>query len=104
MPEEQITSNAASPNSTVLTNDVYLAAYLLTQDCRLAQVLHNERRRVSFLVEGVQADTLRKHYRRGPVTVNVRFLRKNILTLRRLMDGKQRSAPCPESRMRLSRA
>jgi hypothetical protein len=93
-----------SSKSRIQTNDIYLAAYLMTQDCRLAEVLRNERRRVSFLVEGVQADILRKHYRRGPVTVNVRFLRKNILTLRRLMDGKQRSTPCPESRMRLSRA
>ena len=88
----------------VLTNDVYLAAYLLTQDCRLAKVVHNDRQRVSFLVEGVHASILRKHYRRGPVTVNVRFLRKNILTLRRLMDGKQRSTSCPESPMKLSRA
>ena len=100
----EATSAPQSRDDTVLTNDLYLAAYLMTQDCRLAKVVHNDRRRVSFLMEGVHADTLRKHYRRGPVTVNVRFLRKNILTLRRLMDGKQRSTPCPESRMRLSRA
>jgi hypothetical protein len=75
----------------VLTSDVYLVAYLLTQQCKLAKVLKNDRRRVAFLVEGERVTQLRQAYRQGPVCLNVRFFRVQLLTIRRLMDGKQRS-------------
>ena len=80
-----------STPATVLTSDVYCAAYLLTQHCELSQVLKNERSRVSFVFKGSNVGRLRNEYRRGPVYVNVRFLREKLITLRRLMDGKQRS-------------
>jgi len=94
---EKYTTLESPPNDDprILTSDVYLAAYLLTQDCRLAEVLRNERHRVSFVVEGEGADRLRRNYKSGPVYVNVRFFREKLLSLRRLMDGKQRSASCP---------
>jgi hypothetical protein len=75
----------------VLTSDVYLAAYLMTQQCRLAKVMKNDRRRVAFLVEGERVEQLRQAYRHGPVYLNVKFFRVQLLTIRRLMDGKQRS-------------
>jgi hypothetical protein len=75
----------------VLTSDVYLVAYLLTQQCKLAKVMKNERRRVAFLVEGERVAELRHAYRQGPVYLNVKFFRVQLLTIRRLMDGKQRS-------------
>ena len=53
--------------------------------------MKNERRRVAFLVEGERAAELRQAYRQGPVYLNVRFFRVQLLTIRRLMDGKQRS-------------
>ena len=86
-----------SGDSRVLTNDMYLAAYLLTQGCEISDTLRNDRRRVSFVVEGERAGELRQAYRRGPVFLNVRFFREKLLSLRRLMDGKQRSAQCRQS-------
>lgn len=86
----------------ILTSDVYLVAYLLTQKCRVARVLKNERRRVAFVVEGERVDELRRAYRQGPVYLNVRFFRVQLLTIRRLMDGKQRSVEYgPVSRTRV---
>ena len=84
--------------SQILTSDVYLVAYLLTQQCRLVKVMKNERHRVAFLVEGERVSQLRQAYRQGPVYLNVRFFRVQLLTIRRLMDGKQRSeAYVPDS-------
>ena len=77
--------------SQVLTSDVYLVAYLLTQQCNLLKVMKNERRRMAFLVEGERVAELRQAYRQGPVYLNVKFFRVQLLTIRRLMDGKQRS-------------
>lgn len=91
------TTPTASADSRLLTNDVYLAAYLLTQGCRLRDTVRNDRRRVSFVVEGDNVRGLRHAYRSGPVYLNVRFFREKLLTLRRQMDGKQRSAPCPQT-------
>ena len=78
--------------SRILTSDVYLVAFLLTRRCRLAKIMKNDRRRVSFLVEGYEVADLRRAYKKGPVSVNVRFFRDKLLTVRRLMDDKQRSA------------
>lgn len=78
--------------SRVVTCDIYLAAFLLTRNCSLERVVKNQRQRVSFIIEGTDADKLRKQYRNGePVHVNLRFFRERLLTIRRLMDGKQRS-------------
>lgn len=92
----------SSSESSVLTSDVYLAAYLLTQQCRIADVLKNDRRRVSFVVAGEGVADLRRAYRRGPVRVNISHFRDILINLRRRMDtnrvsGKQRSAVCPNS-------
>jgi hypothetical protein len=35
---------------------------------------------------------LRHAYRQGPIYLNVKFFRVQLLTIRRLMDGKQRSS------------
>lgn len=81
------------PNDNrVLTCDIYLAALLLCRRCRLVKVLKNERRRISFVIEGDQAGELKREYRNGhPVMINLRYFRDMLLTIRRQMDGKQRS-------------
>ena len=86
-----------STETRILTNDVYLVAFLLTQDCNVSKVVKNDRRRISFVIEGKRAASLRRAYKRGPVYINVRFFRDKLLTIRRLMDGKQRSALCSKT-------
>ena len=81
----------------VITSDVYHVAFLLTQDCTVSKVVKNNRRRISFVIEGKKAASLRRAYKRGPVYVNVRFFRDKLLTIRRLMDGKQRSVLCSKT-------
>jgi hypothetical protein len=73
---------AESPaGNRVLTCDIYLAALLLCRQCTLVRVLKNERRRVSFVLEGEQADQIRKEYRNGqPVRMNLRYFREMLLT------------------------
>ena len=92
---ERYPSTAAS---RIITNDLYLAAYLLCEGCELAAVERNERRRVSFVFAGARARALREAYAAGPVAVDVRSLRGHLIQVRRLMDGaQQRSEPCPSS-------
>ena len=96
-----------STETRILTNDVYLVAFLLTQKCSLSEVVKNNRRRISFVIEGEKAASLKRAYKRGPVYVNVRFFRDKLLTIRRLMDGKQRSVcygPNTTARVRTAQA
>ncbi len=81
----------------IITNDLYLAAYLLCEGCELAAVERNERRRVSFVFAGQRVRHLKQAYAAGPVAVDVRSLRDHIVQVRRLMDGvhEKRSEPCP---------
>jgi len=94
---ERYPSSAAS---RIITNDLYLAAYLLCEGCELACVERNERRRVSFVFSGERVRSLREAYAAGPVRLNVRSFRDNLTQVRRLMDGdpEQRSGVCPSSR------
>ena len=75
----------------IITNDLYLAAFLLCNHCRSFELLHNSRRRVSFVFYGEQVRQLREEYESGVVRLNVRSFRDNLKTVRRKMDAEQRS-------------
>jgi hypothetical protein len=85
-----------STQSRILTNDIYLAAYLVCQGHSPAGVLQNERRRISFLFVGSKVDELRQVYRNGVVLLNMRSFRDSLFRVRKLMNRKQRSQPCPK--------
>ena len=101
--------SAGSP--AIITNDLFLAAFLYTVNCELASIEKNERRRVSFVFVGERVRELREAYRAGPVRVDMLSFRENLNRLRDLLSGKvagqspdERSMPCPtESRNQLSR-
>jgi len=86
------------PLPRIITNDLYLAAFLLNQGCEWCGLLHNGRRRVSFVFSGERVHELRQEYESGIVKLNVRSFRDNLVTVRRKMDEEQRSAPCPTLR------
>ena len=75
----------------LITNDLYLAAFLLCAGCRLAKLEHNGRRRISFVLSGEHVHRLRDEYQSGIVRLNMRCFRDSLLTVRRTMDTKQRS-------------
>jgi hypothetical protein len=79
--------------STIVTNDLYLAAFLHCVGCTLDHVEKNERRRMSFVFIGERVQELREAYRTGPVRLDMRSFRESLLHIRRLMDGgtEQRS-------------
>jgi len=79
----------SSATPRIITNDLYLAAYLLCEGCELAGVERNERRRVSFVFAGERVRALREAYASGRVAVDVRALRDNLIHVRRLMDAAQ---------------
>ncbi len=83
----------AEPPATIITNDLYLAAFLHCVGCTLDHVQPNERRRVSFVFVGERVRELREAYRTGPVKLDMRLFRESLLYIRRLMDGgnEQRS-------------
>ena len=86
----------------LITNDLYLAAYLLCAGCDLCRLVRNDRRRISFVFSGPDVQRLRDEYEGGVVRLNVRSFRDNLITVRRRMDHKQRSAPCPRGSRKLS--
>ena len=79
--------------STIVTNDLYLAAFLHCVGCTLDHLEKNERRRMSFVFVGERVSELREAYRTGPVRLDMRSFRESLFHLRRLMDGdpEQRS-------------
>jgi len=79
------------PFERLITNDLYLAAFLLCAGCQLARLEHNGRRRVSFVIVGEDAQKLRREYEHGTVYLNVRSFKENLLNVRRKMDSEQRS-------------
>jgi hypothetical protein len=83
----------AEPHATIITNDLYLAAFLHCVGCTLDHVERNERRRLSFVFIGERVAELREAYRTGPVKLDMRLFRESLLYIRRLMDGgtEQRS-------------
>ena len=100
----------------LITNDVWLAAYLLCAGCELYKLVRNDRRRISFVFTGPDVRRLREEYDSGVVRLNVRSFRDNLVSVRRRMDhkhppssqseglrrDKQRSAPCPRESRKLS--
>lgn len=75
----------------LITNDLYLAAFLLCQGCDLCCLVRNDRRRLSFVFAGERVRELREEYETGIVRLNVRTYRDTLLTVRRRMDAEQRS-------------
>jgi hypothetical protein len=71
---------------TIITNDLYLAAFLHCAGCTLDHVQPNERRRKSFVFVGVRVRELREAYQTGPVKLDMRTFRESLLYIRRLMD------------------
>jgi hypothetical protein len=73
---------------TIITNDLYLAAFLHCVGCTLDHVEQNERRRKSFVFIGERVQELREAYRNGPVKLDMRSFRESLFYIRRLMDGE----------------
>ena len=87
--------------SGLITNDLYLAAFLHCVGCELDHVERNGRRRVSFVFRGDgEVREHREAYRSGPVRLDMRCFRESLLYIRRLMDGaqEQRSSVCAHER------
>jgi len=81
----------------IITNDLYLTAYLLAEGCELKQCGRNSRKRISFVIAGEKVTELREQYRTGIVQLNIRKYRDSIQTVRNLMDSIHRSSKeCPE--------
>ena len=72
--------SAAPP--AIITNDLFLAAFLSTVGCPLDRIEKNERRRVSFVFVGDRCRELREAYHTGPVHVDMRTFRENLNELR----------------------
>ncbi len=83
----------SAESSAIVTNDLYLAAFLHCVGCTLDHLEHNERRRLSFVFIGERVRELREAYRTGPVKLDMRTFRESLSYIRRLMDGtpEQRS-------------
>jgi len=77
------------PLGRFITNDLYLAAYLLCSGETLCELLHNGRRRISFVFAGENVQQLCDEYRSGIVRLNVRSFRNSLKTVRAAMDGKE---------------
>lgn len=77
-----------SPPPTIVTNDLYLAAFLHSTGCDLSKVEKNERRRLSFVFCGDRVHKLREAYREGPVKLDMRSFRDSLLHIRHLMDAR----------------
>jgi hypothetical protein len=77
---------------TIITNDLFLAAFLHCLGCTLDRTQRNERRRISFVFVGERVRELREAYRTGPVKLDMRSFRESLTIIRRLMgDEEQRS-------------
>lgn len=89
--------HSAASHSTIITNDLFLAAFLLTVGCTLDRIEKNERRRVSFVFVGKRCRELREAYSTGPVHVDMRTFRENLNELRDRV-GDAVAAHHPEER------
>lgn len=89
----------------LITNDLYLAAFLLCRGAELCALVHNGRRRLSFVFSGERVHDLRTEYESGTVRLNVRSYKDNLLMVRKRMDQEQRSvAYGPDPRERVGAA
>lgn len=87
---------------TVITNDLFCAAYLLSVGCQIETLIHNRRKRISFVISGDGVEYYRNRYKGGSVLCNLRSLRDNLTHIRQMMDEK-RSQLCPRSPKLLSK-
>lgn len=76
------TKYLAEAPASIITNDLFLAAFLYTVGCTLDRIEKNERRRVSFVFVGERVQELREAYRTGPVHVDMCAFRENLNRLR----------------------
>lgn len=92
------TSPAASSStlSRVVTNDLYLAAYLFCEGCMLERVYRNERSRVSFVLVGKAAKEMKRSFIMGKVFLNVGSFRRSLNFMRDLAHPDERSPSCPK--------
>jgi hypothetical protein len=88
-----VPGNLTEASASIITNDLYLAAFLHCLGCTLDHLEQNERRRKSFVFTGERVRELREAYRTGPVRLDMRSFRESLFHIRRLMDGspEQRS-------------
>jgi hypothetical protein len=77
--------NTALPR--LITNDLYLAAFLLCAGEHLCRLEHNGRRRISFVFAGERVKLLREQYQSGTVRLNMRSFRNSLKTVRAAMSG-----------------
>ncbi|MDG5817134.1 hypothetical protein QA601_18705 [Chitinispirillales bacterium ANBcel5] len=75
-------------SQSIITNDLYLAAFLHSVGCSLDHLEHNSRRRISFVFIGDRCRELRQAYLTGPVRLDMRSFRESLSLIRRLMDGE----------------
>jgi hypothetical protein len=80
-------ANATADKSRIVTNDIYLAAFLLSKACPLVDVLRNGGRRLSFVFEGEDVEALRETYKAGSVC----SFRDGLNRVREILHEQQRS-------------
>jgi hypothetical protein len=105
-----VLSNHPADSCTIITNDLFLAAFLVSAGCELDRIEKNDRRRVSFVFVGSRVRGLREAYRTGPVHIDMRNFRENLNRLRdRLGEAiggqhpEERSAAHEHAATKLSR-
>jgi hypothetical protein len=76
--------------ASIITNDLYLAAFLHSVGCTLDHVQKNERRRISFVFIGERVRELREAYRTGPVRLDMRTFKDSLTLIRRLTSGEEK--------------
>ncbi|MDG5817126.1 hypothetical protein QA601_18665 [Chitinispirillales bacterium ANBcel5] len=76
-------------SQSIITNDLYLAAFLHSVGCSLDHLEHNGRRRVSFVFIGDRCRELRQAYLTGPVKLDMRSFRESLSLIRRLTCAEQ---------------
>ncbi len=79
----------------LITNDVYLAAYLLSEGTELDHLEKNSRNRVSFIFSGERVHLLRESYKQGKVLLNIRSFRENLIRMRQEMSSLKRRSERP---------
>ena len=78
--------NQSAESHAIITNDIFLAAFLHCVGCTLACVERNDRRRVSFVFTGERVRDLREAYRVGKVSLDIKLFRESMNMIRDRMD------------------
>lgn len=89
-------------SSRILTNDLYLAAYLLNQGHKIS-VNSNGRQRITFSIDLCdEVLEMRDLYRSKKALVDISSFRDSLKAVRQLMSQEQRSLrPCLKSQNQL---